>query len=527
MAKKVILKDNNNIEILPITRGELITDSSGNPAFHSIQFLATDSQPGLMSAEDKAKLDNIENISGEDKKVEQVNTTTNDSYRLLFSSTADDTTRTEGARKSANLLFNPSTGALTAPLFNGKLDWSNINNKPDTFTPEQHTHTTNEIVGLLGYTKAESPEDLVTTDTLNVALGKLEYKADTVYTWYRSITDEDTDDIVNKWGEIVDFIDSVAEGTDITDEFVTRKTGQTITGEKIFSGTSDSLLTIDRNSTSPAWIKFAKNNSLLGYIGIDNNKKPVANINDTTHFILHSGNSYIKNKVITINGASITPLTSHQSLANYVTLNGIQTISGAKTFTNTIVANVIKPQTTNTYTLGTSSLQWNNIYSGLGTFSGNVTAAGFVKIDSSNDKVLLGAGGDKDISDFVLKTDEPTTEISKTLTVTSDWMDTGISGSDIPSNGTYVVQIQCHQGVSGSFWYCYWSGIMSWYSYYTNDTESDEIILHRSGHAYHNTIYLRTIMSSSSDGRHLRLQIAANKNIGAAYTYTFKFKRII
>jgi hypothetical protein len=29
MAKKVILKDENNIEILPITRGELILDSSG------------------------------------------------------------------------------------------------------------------------------------------------------------------------------------------------------------------------------------------------------------------------------------------------------------------------------------------------------------------------------------------------------------------------------------------------------------------------------------------------------------------
>ena len=68
---------------------------------------------------------------------------------------------------------------------------------------------------------------------------------------------------------------------------------------------------------------------------------------------------------------------------------------------------------------------------------------------------------------------------------------------------------------------------MSWYRDGTNDSETDEIILHRSGHAYGNTIYLRTIMTASSDGRHLRLQIAANKDLGAAYTYTFKFKRII
>jgi hypothetical protein len=30
MAKKVLLKDSSDIEVLPITRGELILDSSGN-----------------------------------------------------------------------------------------------------------------------------------------------------------------------------------------------------------------------------------------------------------------------------------------------------------------------------------------------------------------------------------------------------------------------------------------------------------------------------------------------------------------
>ena len=47
MAKKVILRDQNNIEVMPITRGELVLDSSGNIALHSNEFLATDSQPGL------------------------------------------------------------------------------------------------------------------------------------------------------------------------------------------------------------------------------------------------------------------------------------------------------------------------------------------------------------------------------------------------------------------------------------------------------------------------------------------------
>ena len=49
MAKKVILRDNHNIEVMPITRGELVLDSEGQIALRSTQFLATDSQPGLTS----------------------------------------------------------------------------------------------------------------------------------------------------------------------------------------------------------------------------------------------------------------------------------------------------------------------------------------------------------------------------------------------------------------------------------------------------------------------------------------------
>lgn len=62
MAKKVLLKDQNDIELLPITRGELILDSSGKEAFHSNEFLATTSQPGLMSSEDKIKLSSQGNL---------------------------------------------------------------------------------------------------------------------------------------------------------------------------------------------------------------------------------------------------------------------------------------------------------------------------------------------------------------------------------------------------------------------------------------------------------------------------------
>lgn len=185
-------------------------------------------------------------------------------------------------------------------------------------------------------------------------------------------------------------------------------------------------------------------------------------------------------------------LTEHQSLANYVTLNTAQTITGAKTFTV------------------------------------NVTAAGYKKTNSSDSYVLLGGGGHKAVSDFMLKTEELSnnlTTITKSLNVTQAWMDTGITSTNLPANGTYIVQVQvsANDG-TGNMWQCYNSGIMSWYRYGTNDTDTDEIILHRSGHAYGKTIYLRTVMQSSGV---LKLQIGASAGIGAAYTYTFKFKRII
>lgn len=185
-------------------------------------------------------------------------------------------------------------------------------------------------------------------------------------------------------------------------------------------------------------------------------------------------------------------LTEHQSLANYVTLNTAQTITGAKTFTV------------------------------------NVTAAGYKKTNSSNSYVLLGGGGHKAVSDFMLKTEELSnnlTTITKSLNVTQAWMDTGITSTNLPANGTYIVQVQvsANDG-TGNMYNCYNSGVMSWYRDSTNDTDTDEIILHRSGHAYGKTIYLRTVMQSSGV---LKLQIGASAGIGAAYTYTFKFKRII
>lgn len=241
-------------------------------------------------------------------------------------------------------------------------------------------------------------------------------------------------------------------------------------------------------------------------------------------------------------------LTEHQSLANYVTLNTSQTITGTKTFGSNIQFNgtqsihwnngtyqqrisITDDSTANTSVFNfqqstNTGTSWNNILQIYD--NGILHANGYYKNGSSDSYVLLGGGGHKLVSDFMLKTDELSnnlTTITKSLNVTQAWMDTGITSTNLPANGTYIVQVQVNANDStGTMYHCYSSGVMSWYKDGTNDTETDEIILHRSGHAYGKTIYLRTVMQSSGV---LKLQIGASSGIGKAYTYTFKFKRII
>lgn len=114
--------------------------------------------------------------------------------------------------------------------------------------------------------------------------------------------------------------------------------------------------------------------------------------------------------------------------------------------------------------------------------------------------------------DYVSTTDYPLTSITKTLTVSaSTWTDTGISTSNIPATGTYAVQV-----VYGSQVY---SGIMSWYKDASSGTISDEIVLHYSGNAVPNYIYLKVVTGN-------KLQIACEAALSDA-SITFKFRKLI
>lgn len=191
--------------------------------------------------------------------------------------------------------------------------------------------------------------------------------------------------------------------------------------------------------------------------------------------ILHSRNTFISNGSITINGISIKPLVSLQTL--------------------TFAEGKFSP----------------NSYNG--------TAAKTINIPTKTSHLTNDSGF---ITQETLNADLIT--IEKNLKVTQAWMDTGIQNNNLET-GTYIVQVTISSG-NNSMWSTISSGIMSWRSGNVNDSETDEIILHRTGHAYHNVIYLRTVLPGSSSSG-IKLQIASSSDFVESATITFKFRKMI
>ena len=191
--------------------------------------------------------------------------------------------------------------------------------------------------------------------------------------------------------------------------------------------------------------------------------------------ILHSRNTFISNGSITINGISIKPLVSLQTLP--------------------FAEGKFSP----------------NSYNG--------TAAKTINIPTKTSHLTNDSGF---ITQETLNADLIT--IEKNLKVTQAWIDTGIQNNNLET-GTYIVQVTISSG-NNSMWSTISSGIMSWHSGNVNDSETDEIILHRTGHAYHNVIYLRTVLPGSSSSG-IKLQIASSSDFVESATITFKFRKMI
>ena len=159
-----------------------------------------------------------------------------------------------------------------------------------------------------------------------------------------------------------------------------------------------------------------------------------------------------------------------------------------------------------------------------------VTSAGFKHsgVTKNADQYVLTAGGGYTFLNQAAN--ELAHEFDVSIEVTSEWQDIagfhGGSQTFLTQPGTYIVQVYYNTSTANKMYEGYFSGVMSWYTGKTNSNNADEIVLHRAGHAYTNTIYLRTMESPASDSSpYTKLQISANTNL-TQNTYKFKFKRI-
>ena len=282
--------------------------------------------------------------------------------------------------------------------------------------------------------------------------------------------------------------------------------------------------------------------------------------------VLHDGNSFISNHKITINGVSTTWENTWRTVQVNGTSIGTATLnlkagngislsnsSGVVTIANNGVC--VQQHTTNdiNYPLVWSNQRntnstwgqqlfksWSDLYynpknkrltvGGSIIAGGAITAPGFrhSSVTSNTSQYVLTADGGYTLLNQIAN--EGVYTFDKNITVTNTWTDIDgfYGGNDafLVSTGTYIVQVYYKTSSANNMWDGYFSGIMSWYTGKTNSNNADEIVLHRAGHAYGNTIYLRTSESPNTDSKpYTKLQISANTSL-SQNTYTFKFKRI-
>ena len=132
--------------------------------------LVTTNNDGVMSKEDKVKLDGLENalaakVNKEDGKGLSTNDFTTDEKTKLAGlenytlPTASDTVK-GGIKIGAGLTMNGEVLSATGGGTADAVDWSNVTNKPETFAPSTHTHTASEVTELATVATSGSYNDL-------------------------------------------------------------------------------------------------------------------------------------------------------------------------------------------------------------------------------------------------------------------------------------------------------------------------------------------------------------------------------
>lgn len=410
---------------------------------------------------------------------------------------------------------------------------------------------------LLNITNYQEGDNLIRSRLAFNSQGELKiFDGGATEPWHNVLTSKnsgiDTDNsIITLNGQTIEVPDSAA----LSDTYV-KKIGDTMSGALTIETTSFGALVIQRsddvNGTS---IQFRGKSSVYGYIGLNNtnkNKQLLRWGSDATknpYIILDTSSTYVSTDGIgQINGINITKVNNAKN-ADYASsaASAIKVVLNQDSISDTEYSLVWSDQPNKDHFIESRLLKsWNDlcynpknkrltVVGSVNTASitatdinatNAITSAGFIHsgITENPEQYILTANGGYTLLNQI--SNESVYEFNKTIAVTSEWMDIdefyGGNQKFLAQSGTYIVQVYVN-GTDDRIYENYFSGIMSWYIHQTNSNNSDEIILHRVGHDYSNTIYLRTKESPNSG--YAKLQISANKDL-KKYTYTFKFKRI-
>lgn len=132
----------------------------------------------------------------------------------------------------------------------------------------------------------------------------------------------------------------------------------------------------------------------------------------------------------------------------------------------------------------------------------------------ANKFILLGGGETLEMN--IVTKNKTINKTITSLTISDSWSKINtISGKDtLTSNGTYIIQAIMDN--------VYYSGVMSWFTGTPSANNTDEIVLHRGGGGYANTIYLRT---EEVQNDKMYLEISANSELKGK-TVNFYFQQI-
>lgn len=260
----------------------------------------------------------------------------------------------------------------------GSVAWSNITGKPSSYTPSAHTHAWNSLthssttenqailtngkangwklytLNISGWNNAaNNAHSHANKAVLDGITSGLVSNWNTAYNFVHTITGTDTDKVINKWDEIVNFLAGITEDNKLNTllnsklsvyELADKTNVGTIKNNGIYYSTSDassSTLTNSPFNNGFTLINMTSYNggddlrrsrlafNAYGEIKVSDDRGK-SNTAETWYNVLTSKNSGISGSTIKLNGSSITVYSSGTADGRYVKKSG-DTMSGILT----------------------------------------------------------------------------------------------------------------------------------------------------------------------------------------------------